>query len=185
MLKGTDHHHPPIRSAERLMKIDEVRATPCRSCRFNSRRCFWQLRQLRPGAVAFQLHLFNIHQLSRTTRRRHNASFLHEHHGKTSSLCVCRLPLHDMASSTAPGDSESRLYELLEKILQAVTRLNENVESLSKATTRMGSCNTTQVSRPDLNSTRSITELTAAGGAATGRTTRQDIGRDSKLCHDK
>ncbi|OTA39291.1 hypothetical protein BTJ68_00783 [Hortaea werneckii EXF-2000] len=61
-----------------------------------------------------------------------------------------------MASDTAPGDGESRLYELLEKILQAVTRLNENVESFSKATTRMGSCNTTQ-----------------------------DISRDRKLCHDK
>lgn len=69
-----------------------------------------------------------------------------EHYRQPRSLCVCRLPLHDMASDAAPREGESRLHELLEKTIQAVTKLNDSIVGLSESQSHAGHRRSIQVS---------------------------------------
>lgn len=84
---------------------------------------------------------------------------------KTRSLPVCWLPLHDMASDTAPSEGQNRLYELLEKTVAAVTKLNDSIIDLAESQSRAQNRRPTQVS-PVHSNLRFILELTLLGGAA-------------------
>ncbi|KAI6875813.1 hypothetical protein KC323_g138 [Hortaea werneckii] len=72
-----------------------------------------------------------------------------EHYRQPRSLCVCRLPLHDMASDAAPREGESRLHELLEKTIQAVTKLNDSIVGLSESQSHAGHRRSIQAEQPN------------------------------------